>query len=517
MWESEYQDMIDDLVDQGYTLEQATQIVESQHGARDVFISGRTDAIITPITESNEATARQVAERVSDGSRGRAIRTTTEALSDLVEAGTSIADLQTYINTELVPLWRSQYQDMIDDLVEQGYTLEQAAQIVSAEHGTADEFVAGLVSDVIDPIQTSRASSQAASSRRVDRFGIRQARFNLGGATSEADFNTLFTPLITAINTFYDNEEARIQALGLGIDETNQLLAENTQARNEELRQANNITNTFAEERIRTEERANEQRIRGEMRVQGILTDLGDDAVEANQRRLDQEAEAYQDHADRLMDIEMRRLQAQEDARREHFRTQEDVILATARDLFDEPIENVSQLSGQQLAQVFADTGFIEDIADLRRRERRGDADAAISDTRATEAAEQELTNSLLETDMELSETRNALLASAVINLEALVTESAFTQGARGDLLARLGQAGIETPDLQAVLSRISVPQQSGLIEGSGGSGEVQIVVQVQPQDVMLDGEKVGQVVGNTIVRQGQNRRNPLGQNVVRS
>ena len=219
LWESEYQDMINDLVEQGFTLEQATQIVESQHGTRDVFISGRTDAIITPITESNEATATRVAELISDGTRGRAIRTTTGALSDLVEAGTSIAELQTYINTELVPLWRSQYQDMIDDLVAQGLTLEQAQAIVSAEHGTADEFVSGLVSDVIDPIRTSRQASATRNARASGRFDIDFARFNLGGATSEQNFNDLLIPLIQAINDFYDAEEGRIADLGLGIEE----------------------------------------------------------------------------------------------------------------------------------------------------------------------------------------------------------------------------------------------------------------------------------------------------------
>ena len=39
------------------------------------------------------------------------------------------------------------------------------------------------------------------------------------------------------------------------------------------------------------------------------------------------------------------------------------------------------------------------------------------------------------------------------------------------------------------------------------------MTVVVQPQDVVLDNQKVGQVVGNTIVQQGANRRNLLGRN----
>ena len=104
------------LVDQEHRLQQATDIVESRHGTRAEFTGGRTSAIITPITEANQATAEQVAQRVSDGTRGREIQTAAETLNGLIEAGTSVADLLTYINTELVPLWGQDYDDMIDDL-----------------------------------------------------------------------------------------------------------------------------------------------------------------------------------------------------------------------------------------------------------------------------------------------------------------------------------------------------------------------------------------------------------------
>ena len=163
LWEQEYQDMIDDLVDQGHTLQQATDIVSAQHGTRAEFTEGRTSAIITPITESNEETARQVAERVSDGTRGREIQTATETLNGLIEAGTSVADLLTYINTELVPLWGQDYDDMVQDLVDQGHTLDDAESIISAEHGTRSEFLSGRTDAIITPI----TESNEATARRV--------------------------------------------------------------------------------------------------------------------------------------------------------------------------------------------------------------------------------------------------------------------------------------------------------------------------------------------------------------
>ena len=46
---------------------------------------------------------------------------------------------------------------------------------------------------------------------------------------------------------------------------------------------------------------------------------------------------------------------------------------------------------------------------------------------------------------------------------------------------------------------------------GSGQQTPVEVVVNVQNSDVILDNQKVGQVIGNTIVQQGANRRNLLG------
>ena len=125
LWEQEYGDMIDDLVDQGLTLDQATQIVGAEHGTQADFTSGRTSAIIDPVTQRNAQAAQQAAERntqiaqrdtelISDGERGREIQTATETLNGLIEAGTSVADLTAFINETLVPLWDQEYQDMID-------------------------------------------------------------------------------------------------------------------------------------------------------------------------------------------------------------------------------------------------------------------------------------------------------------------------------------------------------------------------------------------------------------------
>ena len=59
-------------------------------------------------------------------------------------------------------------------------------------------------------------------------------------------------------------------------------------------------------------------------------------------------------------------------------------------------------------------------------------------------------------------------------------------------------------------ISAQNVTVSGGNVGSGGGTPEMTVVV--QPQDVVLDNQKVGQVVGNTIVQQGANRRNLLGQ-----
>ena len=117
----------------------------------------------------------------------------------------------------------------------------------------------------------------------------------------------------------------------------------------------------------------------------------------------------------------------------------------------------------------------------------------------------------------------------ASLNLEALVNATEGGRGARSrligdpqgfsaipDLSQRMMLAG-GGPTSQSIQSLI-INAQNVTVNGAnvGGGGDTsEMTVVVQPQDVMLDGEKVGQVVGNTIIRQGQNRRNILGQRVL--
>ena len=597
LWEQEYQDYIDDLVAQGFTLEQATQIVEATRGTRGAFIGGRTSAIITPITEKNEATARQVAERVSDNTRGREISENTGALQDLVKAGTSIAEIQEHISTELVPLWRSQYQDLIDDLVEQGYTLEQAQALVESQHGSSDEYVAGLVENVLSPIRTSRQTQQTSRARRADRFGIRQARFNLGEATSEGEFDTLFGALQTAIDTFYDNEEERIRGLGLSVEETTRLLEENDLNRREELAGLSRITNTFAQDRINTETRV-------QMEIEG----LRDREFENEQDRLDSLADARQSYQDRLTRIEEEGIRARQDLQRDANRSREDIEREFQDDFREIHRQRVfGEISDEEAARQTQELGRqrLEDLRELGIRTERRQEDLDIREERAIgdaegrfgrseqeiifEAEQQALaiTDALtpllaqqagdpiaeLRSETAMTESATALMeattaetasATEMTRAETAVTEAGtalaqseateafttttdtfsdtvdtFREGVDGLLTVpglienAFGVVSTQLTDIHTltttIAQRLLIPTAptppAFVVEGArnaaapgssgGGSDERPIVIENRTT-VELEGEKVGQAIGNKIVQQGANRRNALGQAALR-
>ena len=175
---------------------------------------------------------------------------------------------------------------------------------------------------------------------------------------------TSFGILSTAINTFYNNEEARIQALGLGVEETTRLLAENDQSRREEFRGLSNITNQFAEDRIRTEER-----------TQDAITDLRDDALDAEADRLQSIEDLHDRHLMRVLGLETRFSRDLDDLRRDRIDDAEDIALEYQRDLVD--LQNrftrslfgdaisFADLTADQQLQVTESTGFQRGVFDL--------------------------------------------------------------------------------------------------------------------------------------------------------
>ena len=252
--------------------------------------------------------------------------------AQLEAPGATLQGLTEAWNTNVVPALRNLYSDLYDDIAGADGIINTARERAELlQLGTEEEFIAGFGSDIFDPAIQSFESRQQGSARRRDRFNIRQARFNLGGATSEGEFDTLFGVLQTAVDTFYDNEEQRIRALGLSVEETTQLLAENDQNRREELRGLSNLTNTFAQDRIDSE-----------MRVQMEIEGLRDREFENEERRQQRLTDLAEEHQQRLTDIERDGLQAREDLQRE----------------FSRDIADINQEAREQIAQLLQGEGI---------------------------------------------------------------------------------------------------------------------------------------------------------------
>ena len=106
--------------------------------------------------------------------------------------------------------------------------------------------------------------------------GVDRARFNLGQSTDEGDFEGDRLALIGTINAVHAAEAARIDALMGSETELAALRAKNDLARDEGIRRATGLENSFTTARVRAEERALDE-----------IERMRDDAIDAEERRLD--------------------------------------------------------------------------------------------------------------------------------------------------------------------------------------------------------------------------------------
>ena len=186
---------------------------------------------------------------------------------------------------------------------------------LDAEELTIRDFNAQLGS--INLAETSELTSAAAlggaetddlrrTSNALLQNAIQRAQFNLTGATSEQDFETRRQELLRFITEYYDAEKARIDALMLSESQLRDQQEDTEFARQRALQQATDATNRFAEDRIQTE-----------MRLQDEISDLRDDAFDAEQDRADALVKLEQDTQDRITDTHRDALRMREDLNRE--------------------------------------------------------------------------------------------------------------------------------------------------------------------------------------------------------
>ena len=395
---------------------------------------GIKDTAVMGIETAASALANYVSE-TGFSDNVEAFRTSISAI------GTTVEDVNTAWNAFVENTLRPEFERIRGLILDDDGIISVAEELALRRAGvfTFEDFTGGFtgirdtaISGVENAAQ-ALASRQSSNARRGDRFNVRQARFNLGGTTSEQEFDDLFGILSTAINTFYDNEEARIQALGLGIEETTRLLAENNQARREEFRGLSNITNTFAEDRLRTE-----------MRTQDAIKDLRDDALENEADRLESLADLAEDHQQRLTDIERDGLRRREDLQRElsrdfadNFREEQEQIaeLLSGEGFDTREIQRFLQgfegdvrgrLGEDALSQLneIQREGAVESI-DLRRERDRDLEDIGIREGRQVEDAERRLARSEEEVNAQAQATAAALTTALapLLGMQAMLTQ----------------------------------------------------------------------------------------------
>ena len=514
--------------------------------------------------------------------------------TDPAEIATLVVDLQNAV-MEKYRLQRDVLQKQLD-----------------AEEITIGDFNAQLGS--INLSETSELTSAAAlggaetddlrrTSNALLQNALQRAQFNLTGATSESDFETRRRELLRFIEEYYDAEKARIDALMLSESQLRDQQEDTEFARQRALQQATDATNQFAEDRIQTE-----------MRLQDEIADIRDDALEAEADRL-QSIEDLQDrHLNRVLDLETRFSRDLEDLRRDRIDDTEDLNIEYQRDLEDlqnrftrsliDDVIAFADLTAEQQQRVTESTGFQRGLFDLdqgRSRDRqdlgiesgilrpgsggyqfyrqqlesgeltdtnlierlfgreglaeftqfgRGVSDAESALEQGILDANQEAVGELIDINTKLGNIDESLSVTGVFeNIQERIMQglNPFVEGIteiftpiQGAVTAIESLTGV----FDAVMDGLSQPSQvdaelamaaapeamtlsadivninansvnlSGDVAGggNGGASDVNVIVEVRNSDVMLDGEKVGQMVGDVIVKQQQQGRSSLGE-----
>ena len=176
---------------------------------------------------------------------------------------------------EAIPFIESWWQELYDDIVNNANLTDADIAESLTELGSVEAFVGNIRSQYVTPVLNNILGTQFRNRSNAAQNRVNRAQFNLGGATSESDFETRRDLLIGAINAYYSAEEERIDALELSEAELSDLRQDNQLARDQAIQRATVATNRFAEERISAE-----------MRLQDEIADLRDDGFEAEADRL---------------------------------------------------------------------------------------------------------------------------------------------------------------------------------------------------------------------------------------
>ena len=352
--ETWYQELLDDAeaIEDDAEREEALEAL----GSPEAFIANLKSQYVTPILtgieQSTEALETQTANREAQD----AIQGLQDVASDVNVTRRTILEKW----REAIPFIRTWWQELHDDIVNNENLSDAQIRESLAELGSVEAFIGNIRSQYVTPILNNIIGTrfQNRSNRAQDR--LNRAQFNLGGATSESDFERRRVRVIDAINAYYDAEEERIDNLELSEAELRDLRRDNNLARDQAIRRATEATNTFAEERIREEKRVADEiqdlrddALENEQDRQEALTDLAEDSARRRE-------EIEEDHQERLEDIRRRAEERQLDRSIGFERDVEDLLRESGVEISDELQDRLTQglQRGQDLSSTLSQLGI---------------------------------------------------------------------------------------------------------------------------------------------------------------
>ena len=333
--ENWYQELLDDanaIENEGLRDEAVIDL-----GSPEAFIANLKSQYVTPIitgiSQATEALQTRTANRLAND----AISAISDVANDVNVTEEAIIDKW----QEAVPFIEGWWQELSDDIVNNEKLNDADIAESLAELGSVEAFVGNIRSQYVTPVLNNILQTRFGN--RSNRAQSRRARaqFDLGGATSESDFENRRDVLIQAVNDYYDAEEERIRQLDQSHEDLGRAIKSNQLARDQALRQATTATNTFAQDRLRAEER-----------VQADIDDLRDAALENEQDRQETITELHEDAARKREEIEEDHQRRIEDIRRDASESQLERNIELQRDIEDLLRESGIELSDEQQSRL---------------------------------------------------------------------------------------------------------------------------------------------------------------------
>ena len=314
------------------------------------------------------------------------VDTLLETFKSAIEApGATIASLTEQWNAVVVPALRALYQDLYDDIAGADGIVNTATERADLlQLGTEEDFVEGFATDVFRPLVGRLQNRQLQTRSALGQNAVSRAQFDLGNATSETDFEARRENLIAAVNAYYDAELDRINQLKLNEDELRDLREDNQLAREQALQQAETATNEFAQLRLRTEERLQDQ-----------IQDLREKTLETERDLADALVELEEEKQQKIADIRRKASQDREDVEREFTRDLQDILREAGADetLFTHGdfnlIRRIAQTPDQEaLRNITSELGIeldddaLQDLREAAIERLRGLEDVGVRETR---------------------------------------------------------------------------------------------------------------------------------------